>query len=210
MAAGKPRRDGARALLEYFHVPDEGEARLDQLYHAKQEVFVTLVEKGEFEVFDDAVQFALEARARGYRQAAASSSKNATRLLKMVKLAPFCAKHDLHYEFVGAETRLADMFEADVCGRPFPRGKPAPDIFLGAAEALGVTPVGCIVFEDAVSGVQAAKAGMMLCVGVARLGDEKALQEAGADVVVSSLEQLTFERLESLRQRAATSPNGTH
>ncbi|KPL09267.1 hypothetical protein AMJ85_06905 [candidate division BRC1 bacterium SM23_51] len=210
VAAGKPRRDGARDLLEYFGVPDENEARLDELYQAKQEVFLTLVDRGEFEVFDDGVRFVLEARARGYRQAAASSSKNATRLLEMVKLAPFCAKYSLHYEFAGPETRLADMFEADVCGHPFPHGKPAPDIFLGAAAALDIPPTDCIVFEDAVSGVQAAKAGAMLCVGVARLDDEKMLEQAGADAVVSSLEQLTFEQLESLYRRAATSRNGTH
>ena len=204
IAAGKPRRDGAKALLDYFGIRDEEGALLDDLYHFKQEVFLGLVDRGEFDVFEDAVRFVLESRARGYRQAVASSSKNANRLLEMVKLNPFCAERGLEYDWVGEETRLIDLFDANVCGRPFSRGKPAPDIFLGAAEELGVPAAGCVVFEDAVSGVQAAKAGDMLCVAVARLNDQEQLEAAGADIVVSSLDQISFDQLESLARRTSS------
>jgi beta-phosphoglucomutase len=70
---------------------------------------------------------------------------------------------------------LEELFDADVSGRDFPRGKPDPMIFLTAAEELGLPPGDCFVIEDAMSGVQAAKAGDMAAIGVARLGDQELL-----------------------------------
>jgi beta-phosphoglucomutase len=73
------------------------------------------------------------------------------------------------------------------------RGKPDPEVFQVAAARLGVPPPRCLVMEDAVAGVQAAKAGGMKCIGV-RLGGhhpEAALQAAGADLVAHSLEQVS-------------------
>ena len=73
------------------------------------------------------------------------------------------------------------------------RGKPDPQVFLVAAERLNVPPARCVVFEDAVAGVQAAKAGGMKCVGVTFVGHhpEEALRAAGADRVVASFAELT-------------------
>jgi beta-phosphoglucomutase-like phosphatase (HAD superfamily) len=87
------------------------------------------------------------------------------------------------------------MFDANVCGRDFARGKPDPEIFLTAAAELGLPPAACVVIEDAQSGVQAAKTGGMACIGVARLGDEQLLQAAGADWVVTSLDDLPATKL---------------
>ena len=91
------------------------------------------------------------------------------------------------------------MFDANVCGRDFAHGKPAPDIFLAAAAELGMPPAQCVVIEDAQSGVQAAKAGGMACIGVARLDDAALLQAAGADWVVTSLDELPVAALEGSR-----------
>ena len=198
VCSGKARRDGARALLEHFRIPADEGPFLNDLCAIKQEVFVELVASARFRVFEDAVRVALQAHAEGLAQAVASSSRNATGLLEAVLLAPLCERHGLLYPFVTRAARLVDLFQADVCGRPFPHGKPAPDIFLGAAAELRLPPECCIVFEDAVSGVLAARAGGMKCVGLARLDDADALREAGADLVVSSLDQVPFERIKSL------------
>ena len=68
-------------------------------------------------------------------------------------------------------------------------------IFLTAAEELGLSPEVCFVVEDATSGVQAAKAGGMAAIGVARLGDQQLLADAGADLVVTTLDDVSFPAL---------------
>jgi beta-phosphoglucomutase-like phosphatase (HAD superfamily) len=100
------------------------------------------------------------------------------------------------YPFLRPDSTLLEMFDADVCGRDFARGKPDPEIFLTAAAELGLPPEQCVVIEDAQSGVQAAKAGGMACIGVARLGDAALLRSAGADWVVTSLDELPVGALE--------------
>lgn len=193
--AGKPREAGARAALEYFGVPDPDGQRLKEYCATKQAYLLTLIERGEFVAFDDALRFLLALKAAGVKIAAASSSKNANMLLRKVLLGPFCERQGLRYPFVGPATTLLDVFDANVCGRDFARGKPYPEIFLAAADELGVPPAACVVVEDAPSGVQAAKAGGMACIGVARLGDQLLLEAAGADWVVTSLDELSVAEL---------------
>ena len=74
-------------------------------------------------------------------------------------------------------------------------GKPAPDIFLCAAAAVGVAPARCVVVEDAPSGIAAARAGGMAALGIARLGDAALLQAAGADLVVTDLDLVDVDAL---------------
>jgi beta-phosphoglucomutase-like phosphatase (HAD superfamily) len=100
------------------------------------------------------------------------------------------------YPFLTANSTLLDMFDANVCGRDFAHGKPAPDIFLAAAAELGILPGECVVIEDAQSGVLAAKAGGMAAIGVARLDDAALLRAAGADWVVTKLDELPVAALE--------------
>ncbi len=90
---------------------------------------------------------------------------------------------------------IADLFEARVDGLVLRelglRGKPAPDSFLEAARRLAVEPSRAVVVEDAIAGVQAGRAGAFgLVVGVSRKGDEDALAENGADLVVHDLAEL--------------------
>jgi beta-phosphoglucomutase len=77
------------------------------------------------------------------------------------------------------------------------RGKPDPEVFLISAARLGVPPARCVVLEDAVAGVQAAKAGGMACVAVTSAGhhSETTLQATGADRIVSSLAELSADDL---------------
>jgi beta-phosphoglucomutase-like phosphatase (HAD superfamily) len=87
------------------------------------------------------------------------------------------------------------MFTANVCGRDLAHGKPNPEIFLLAAAALEMDPAHCVVAEDAPAGVEAARAGGMAAIGVARLSDEAGLNAAGASVVVTSLDDVSINAL---------------
>jgi beta-phosphoglucomutase len=192
--AGMPRMSGARAALEHFGVPDS--ARRAEEYAARKQVrVVELIEAGSFTAFPDALRFLLAVKDVGIRIASASSSKNAKLFLRQIRLDSFAEEQGLSYGFVGAGLTLLDVFDADVTGRDFPRGKPDPMIFLTAAEELGLAPEACFVVEDASSGVQAAKAGRMSAIGVARLNDEALLSDAGADLVVTTLDDVAVAGL---------------
>ena len=192
--AGMPRLAGARAVLEYFGVPDV-DRRAGRYAAAKQEHVIRLIEMGQFVAFADALRFILAVKAAGIPVAAASSSKNANLFLRQIRLDTFAAEQRLDYPFIRPGLTLLELFDADISGRDFPRGKPDPMIFLAAAGELGAAPGRCFVVEDAGTGVQAAKAGGMAAIGVARLGDEELLVKAGADLVVTTLDDVSMEAL---------------
>lgn len=97
-------------------------------------------------------------------------------------------------------TGIADFFTAVVGSEDTQRGKPDPQVFLIAAERLGVPPPGCVVFEDAVAGVQAAQNGGMKCVAVRCVAhhSEARLRQAGAHLVVETLERLSADTIRGL------------
>jgi beta-phosphoglucomutase len=129
------------------------------------------------EILPGVVDFLNALKAEGIKIALGSASKNAQLILERTELLPY--------------------FDAIIDGRHVVNGKPNPEVFLKGAEALGVQPEECVVFEDAVAGVEAAKNGNMLCVGV---GQPEVLTQA--DVVVKDLTEMTVERLHSLEQKA--------
>jgi len=189
LVSGKPRNAGALAILEYFRVPDATERALTYA-REKQIKLLALIDAGEFRVFPDAIPFVMDAKHLGLPLATASSSKNAPKLLSCIPVdAPDVFPH----------ATLLDLFDVDVSGRDFPRGKPYPDIFLAAAHELHVRPNDCIVVEDAVSGIAAAKSGGMYALGVARHGDDAALQAAHADLVVHSLDEVSRDAMATAR-----------
>jgi len=192
--AGKPRLAGATAALEYFGVPDAPQRAEEYAVHKQQQV-VRLIEAGQFMAFPDALRFLLATKAAGIPVAAASSSKNAKLFLQQIRLDSFAQQHGLDYKFISPNLTLLHFFDADVTGRDFEHGKPHPEIFLTAAHELGVEPGRCFVVEDATSGVQAAKAGGMQALGVARYDDEALLAAAGADLVVTSLDDVSLEAI---------------
>jgi beta-phosphoglucomutase len=185
LVAGKPRMSGALAILEHFHVPWPTK-RAVSYAHEKQIKVTSLIDAGRFGVFPDAIRFVLDCKHLGFRIAAASSSKNARRLLASIQVQALDRNTD---------ACLHDLFDADVSGRPVAHGKPHPDIFLAAANELGVPQNDCVVVEDAVVGIMAAKAGGMRAIGVARLNDETELQAAHADLVVTSLDNVSRQAL---------------
>jgi len=178
--AGRPRADGARAALEALGVPDA--ARQAAVYaERKQARLEALIHAGAVTAFPDALRFVQAIRALGWPMAVASSSKNANQMMQPIRLA--------------SSESLLDAFRANVCGRDLRHGKPNPEIFLLAAAELRIAPACCFVAEDAPAGIEAARAGGMAALGVARLGDAALLHAAGADLVVTSLDDVALDEL---------------
>ncbi len=178
--AGKPRLSGARAALEALGVAD-AERQAVPYAERKQKRLEELIEEGSVAAFPDALRFVQTVSALGWPMAVASSSKNANGMMRSIHL--------------DSGQNLLDVFAANVCGRDLPRGKPDPAIFLLAAKELHIEPAHCLVAEDAPAGVEAARGGGITALGVARHGDAALLRTAGADLVVSSLDDIAVDEL---------------
>lgn len=205
--SGKPRMNGARAALEYFHVPDdEDKHRLVEYAQRKQEMVVRLIEAGDFSAYPDALRFIIAVKDAGLRVAAASSSKNANLFLRKIRLDSFAEQRGISSPTLRPGLTLLEYFDADVSGRDLAHGKPHPELFLTAADELGVRPEASVVTEDAPAGVQAAKAGAMAAIGVARKHDVELLAAAGADIVVETLDEVDVAALSNGRLATAAPP----
>jgi beta-phosphoglucomutase-like phosphatase (HAD superfamily) len=191
--SGRPRLAGARAALEALGVPD-AERRAAEYADRKQRRVLELIAAGEFRAYPDALRFLLAVKRLGLRIASASSSKNVRPMLEQIRLDTFAAEQGLDGSGLEGLT-LMDSFDADVTGRDFPRGKPDPMIFLAAAGELGLGSAACVVIEDAPAGIQAARAGGMAALAVARQHDAALLREAGADLVVGGLDEVDTDAL---------------
>jgi beta-phosphoglucomutase len=187
--SGKPRMSGARAALDYFQVPD-ADQRAVEYAERKQEMVVRLIEAGDFTAYPDALRFVIAVKDAGLLIADASSSKNAGLFLRRIRLDTFAQEQGISSPSIRPGGTLLDYFDADVSGRDFAHGKPDPEIFLTAAHELGVQPRYSMVIEDASAGVQAAKAGGMAAIGVARADDAGLLTAADADIVVTTLDDI--------------------
>jgi beta-phosphoglucomutase family hydrolase len=184
---GKLRQDGVRSFLAARGIAlPEGSAddpptalTVHGLGTRKNDLVLELIRRRGVEVYEDSVRFVEAVREAGLRRAVVSASKNCQAVL--------------------AAAGIEGLFEVRVDGlvaeRSHLRGKPAPDMFLAAAAALGVDPAHCAVFEDAIAGVEAGRAGAFgWVVGVDRVGQAAALLGHGADRVVGDLGELLEER----------------
>jgi HAD superfamily hydrolase (TIGR01509 family) len=180
VVAGKPRLSGARAALEALGVPD-AERQAIRYAERKQKRLEELIAAGSVAAFPDALRFVQALAALGWPMAVASSSKNANDMMRLIPM--------------GSGRSLLDVFGANVCGRDLPRGKPDPAIFLLAAAELQVEAASCFVAEDAPAGIEAARAGKMAGLGVARHNDTALLRMAGADLIVTSLDDVAVDEL---------------
>ena len=180
---GKPRADGTRSFLASrgIELPEGSEddppdaQTVYGLSNRKNQIVLQRIRTDGVEAYEGSVRYVRAARDAGLRRAVVSSSANA---------------HDV---LVAAS--IEDLFEARIDGivaeREHLRGKPAPDTFLAGARALGLDPAEAVVYEDALAGVAAGRAGKFgYVVGVDRVGQAEALREHGADVVVTDLAEL--------------------
>lgn len=146
----------------------------NQLAERKNRWYVEYIERmNESDILPGVEQFLSACREHGLKLGLGSASKNAKTILTL--------------------TRLAGKLDVIIDGTCISAAKPDPEVFLLAAKQLGVKPRQCVVFEDAVSGVEAAKRAGMYCVGI---GSPEILQ--AADIVVPSLQAMSLARLNSL------------
>jgi len=180
---GKPRAEGVTSFLASrsirlpYGTPDDppGAATVFGLGNRKQAILLRMIRNQGVQPHDGSARYVRAARAAGMRTAVVSSSTNCREILHAAGIA-------------GLFDHWIDGVVAD---RQRLRGKPAPDTFLAAAELLGVQPSQAAVFEDALAGVEAARAGGFgFVVAVDRADQGDALRARGADIVVSDLAEL--------------------
>ena len=171
---GKPREDGVRSVLEARNIPATDDL-INQIAAEKDRLFLELIHQEGVETYPTSVTYVKAARGEGLKTAVVSSSKHTTDVLKAAK--------------------LQGLFDAQVDGivaeQEHLKGKPHPDTYLRAAAELGTEPMNAAVYEDALAGVEAGRAGRFgLVVGVDRAGQAEALKQHGADIVVKDLGEL--------------------
>lgn len=180
---GKRREDGVRDFLASRGIvlpegsPDDppDAPTVAGVGNRKNHLLLDVLRTDGVTVYEGSRRYLAAARDAGLRVAVVSSSANTEQILSVTGLAAFV---ELRVDGVVARQRSLP-------------GKPAPDTFLLAAEQLGVKPAQAVVFEDALAGVAAGRAGGFgLVVGVDRVGHAEALLESGADIVVRDLAEL--------------------
>jgi len=202
--ASRPRYEGGNNILRLYGVyerlgavTEEEKARLLEKYCSEKNALIReLIEAGKFKLFGDAIPLLLKAKSIGIRQAAASASKNAKGMLLRVSRERIVDEMGDDFGVLREEDSLYSIFDVDACGLDV-GGKEAMLRF--AAERLNALSRKKIrkfvVFEDAPSGIEAAKSLGYYAVGVLRIGEESALRQAGADIVVLDLGMLKIEDL---------------
>jgi len=184
---GKTRGDGVRSFLRSRDItlpegdPHDGEGAetVTGLGNRKNAAFLKTMKTDGIKVFDGSRRYLEAVAEQGLPVAVVSSSANTREVLELTGLA----------KFVDQRVDGVTIREQNIAG------KPAPDSYLEGARRLGVEPAEAAVFEDALSGVEAGRAGRFgLVVGVDRVGQAAALREHGADVVVTDLADLLGDR----------------
>jgi beta-phosphoglucomutase family hydrolase len=184
---GKRREDGVRSFLASRDIElpegdvDDGDddETVNGLGNRKNDAFQHTLHTDGVKVFEGSRRYLEAVAAQKLPIAVVSSSANTREVLEVTGLATF----------VDQRVDGVTMREENITG------KPAPDSYLEGARRLGVQPSAAAVFEDALSGVEAGRAGHFgLVVGVDRVGQAEALREHGADVVVTDLSDLLGDR----------------
>lgn len=183
---GKPRYEGVRAFLRSrginlpFGKPDDepGFETICALGNIKNRMFNEILDRDGIEVYPKAVERLKEWKQKGYKTAIVSSSKNCQKILEVAGLQGF---FDVSVDgLVSEELGL--------------KGKPDPDIFVEASRRLDAHPENSVVFEDAISGVQAGQRGFFgLVVGVNRFNNLNALLQNGADICIDDFDEFDPE-----------------
>lgn len=180
---GKPRPDGVRDFLAARGItlpdgsPDDPPTAMtvNGLGNRKNDAVQRKIRTEGVEVFEGSRRYLQAAEQAGLRRAVVSSSANTREVLDVTGLAQY-----IEQIVDGITIRTEGL-----------KGKPAPDTFLAAAKGFGVEPSAAVVYEDALAGVSAGRAGQFgYVIGVDRVGQATELEAHGADVVVRDLADL--------------------
>jgi beta-phosphoglucomutase family hydrolase len=180
---GKPRYDGVKSFLQSRDIelpqgkPSDspGAETVDGLGNRKNDLVLKIIHDEGVEPYPGSVKYVDAVRDAGLRRAVVSSSANTKDVLRSA----------------GILDRFEGIVDGHVVDDQGLKGKPAPDTYLQGANELGVEPAQAVVFEDALSGVEAGRAGKFgYVVGVDRVGQADALKQHGADIVVKDLADL--------------------
>ena len=171
---GKPREDGVRSFMQAKHInPDP--TTVARIAAQKDRLFLDLIHRDGVQTYEGSVRYLEAARSQGKKLAVVSSSRHTTEVLQAA----------------GLDRTFDAQVDGVVAEREHLRGKPAPDTYLKAAGMLDTRPTHGAVYEDALAGVEAGRAGGFgIVVGVDRAHQRAALQQHGADVVVDDLSEL--------------------
>jgi beta-phosphoglucomutase len=170
---GISRIDSLKIILNWGSV-SKTEVEMEELATQKNKWYVAMIkEMTSAQILPGAKEFLEAVKANNYQIALGSASKNSQIILEQIALTSY--------------------FDVLIDGNKVTKSKPDPEVFLAAASELKVKPEECVVFEDAIAGVQAAIAGNMKVVGI---GDKEILKEA--DLVVHGLDEMTIEKLSML------------
>jgi beta-phosphoglucomutase len=169
-------------IIRKLFFPDADDAWCAELGNRKEDLYRESVRAEGVQLLPGADRLLAAFAAAGWPQAVGSSAPPG------------------NLDLLLGRTGTRRYFSAVITGDDVRRGKPDPEVFVTAAAKLGVAPAGCVVFEDAVAGVQAAKAGKMGCVAVTFVGHHptELLRAAGADLVVTSLTDVTLDEVARL------------
>ena len=171
---GKPRYDGVRSFLQSRDIP-AGDDLVKQLGDRKNDLVVKIVKEDGVDPYKGSLRYLHAVRDAGLRTAVVSASANCLDVIRSAGIEDL-----LEVRVDGAVAKERDL-----------KGKPAPDTFLEAARELGVAAEQAAVFEDALAGVEAGRAGSFgIVVGVDRVDHAEDLKAHGADVVVQDLAEL--------------------
>jgi beta-phosphoglucomutase len=171
---GVSRMASLDLILGWGNVIDKTEAEKLELATRKNEWYTEMINKmTPAEILPGAREFVQSCRNAGIKTAIGSASKNTPTILAKLELLP--------------------LFDAVIDGNSVTNPKPDPEVFLKGAEALHVAPSACVVFEDAIAGIEAAINGGMKAVGI---GSPELLKEA--NIIVTGLDKMTLKMLEEL------------
>ncbi|MBL8025498.1 MAG: beta-phosphoglucomutase [Fibrobacteres bacterium] len=168
---GVSREESFKRLLSGKVLPPD---QFKSLMNKKNDLYRSFLKKlTRNDMLPGMREFLTQSRHDGFKTAIGSSSKNAAEIIERLE--------------------ANDLFDSIVCGADVPNAKPAPDLFLLAANKLNVPPEQCVVFEDAYSGITAAHTAGMKAVGI---GTKEALPEA--DLIYKNLNSVTPEQIVNL------------